>query len=204
MPVNALLIFARNPELGKVKTRLASEIGDQEALEVYRKLLAHTHQACQDLGCSKYVYYSEKILLGDLWEETNFEKEIQKGAELGERMESAFQACFAKEHPKVIIIGTDCPQISKRLIQDAFEALDKNDLVIGPAKDGGYYLLGMKQLYKEVFEDKKWSTSSVLAETLSDIEKLNLSIAVLEPLADVDYKADLYLLENLSTFENLL
>lgn len=189
MSKNRLIIFTRNPELGKVKTRLAASIGDEKALKIYTFLLNKTKEATLDLTCNKVVYYSVKIRQNDLWNANFYEKRQQQGNDLGERMENAFKDAFAQGYEKVIIIGSDLYDLTPNHIHQAFKALTNNDAVIGPAKDGGYYLLGMKTLHATIFKNKKWGTSTVRKETLKDLK--NTKIHLLEELNDIDVYEDL-------------
>ncbi|GHA42927.1 hypothetical protein GCM10007103_25110 [Salinimicrobium marinum] len=185
---NLLLIFTRNPEPGKVKKRLASSIGDEPALEIYKFLLKHTSEITKDLPVHKEVYYSERIEKEDLWNETYGEK-LQKGEDLGERMKNAFQNGFESGYRNIIIIGSDLFEITKDDLEEAFNALENSDYVIGPAKDGGYYLLGMKTLNLKLFKNKSWSTASVFEDTIKDINSKHITI--LEKRNDIDVFEDI-------------
>ena len=189
MSKNLLLIFTRNPELGKVKTRLAADIGDEAALDIYKFLVAHTQTITADLTCAKYVYYSECIQENDPWERDAYTKKLQQGADLGMRMKNAFQDGFRDGFENVIIIGSDMFHISQQDIELAFDSLKDSDFVIGPASDGGYYLLGMKNLKEELFDDKAWGTSTVLEDTLKDLRAY--SMKKLEEKNDVDRLEDI-------------
>ena len=189
MTNNALLIFTRNPQLGKVKTRLAKTFGDKKALEVYKDLLLHTMEATKDLDCDVFVFYDEKIEENDIWSTKIYHKFVQSGKDLGEKMQNAFQKLFALNYQNCIIIGSDLFDLNEKMIIDAFQLLDKNDAVIGPAEDGGYYLLGLKNIIPAIFQNKNWGTSSVFADTLKDLE--NLKVDLTKKLNDID------------TFENL-
>jgi rSAM/selenodomain-associated transferase 1 len=186
---NLIIVFVRSPELGKVKTRLARSIGDQSALNIYKILLKHTAAVLRDLSFDKVVYFSEKIDNNDLWENSLFEKKLQKGADLGERMHHAFDTAFNKGYKKVLIIGSDLFDLTSSIITSAFEALETYDISIGPSLDGGYYLLGMKKLQPEVFKNKKWGTDSVLEHTLQDLKKQKIKL--LKALNDIDTLEDL-------------
>ena len=186
-----LILFVRDPVLGKVKTRLAVSIGDEQALRVYKLLLNHTRTITVGLNCTKYVYYADSVISVDLWDKGNFIKAVQSGNDLGERMLHAFQSAFDDGYKKVVIIGSDCFQLSTELIISAFDVLNHYDAVIGPAEDGGYYLLGLKKLVPAIFKDKTWSTNSVCRDTIKDIESMNLSYKLLPILNDVDEAADL-------------
>ncbi|WP_272150803.1 TIGR04282 family arsenosugar biosynthesis glycosyltransferase [Tenacibaculum aiptasiae] len=189
MSKKLLLIFTRNPELGKVKTRLAKTIGDEPALNIYKFLLNHTKEVTQGLNCDKAVYYSVKVRNNDIWDASNYQKHQQNGDDLGIRMKNAFQEAFDKNYEKVLIIGSDLYDLKPNHINKAFEKLNSNDVVIGPAEDGGYYLLGMKELHSEVFKNKAWGTSTVRQDTLNDLQ--NVSVHLLETLNDVDVFDDI-------------
>jgi rSAM/selenodomain-associated transferase 1 len=186
---NLLLIFTRNPELGKAKTRLAKTIGDEAALTIYKFLLNHTQKVTEAINCDKAVYYSVKVRENDIWDENLYQKLQQKGADLGIRMQNAFQNSFEAGYQKVMIIGSDLVDLSSEIIEKAFLQLENNDVVIGPAEDGGYYLLGMKNLQPKIFENKEWGTSTVRKETLTDLK--NKKIHLLSELNDIDVYEDL-------------
>ena len=189
MNKNLIIVFVRTPELGKVKTRLAKSIGDVSALTIYKLLLKHTETVLHDLSFDKVVYYSEKVEENDFWEARLFEKKRQKGADLGKRMQHAFETAFEKGYQKVLIIGSDLFDLKSIHITTAFDALENHDLTIGPSLDGGYYLLGMKELYPAVFKNKKWGTDSILENTLKDLQQQNVKL--LEALNDIDTFEDL-------------
>lgn len=186
----ALIIFVRKPESGKVKTRLAATLGNEIALKIYRQLLQHTFDITSGLMAHKFVFYVDAIDEHDMWSAKGFYKMLQVNADLGIKMQAAFAEIFKKGHQKAVIIGSDCFELTSDLIDQAFKVLDKNDIVIGPAKDGGYYLLGMKQLYPPLFENKSWSTATVFIDTVRDIARLNLSYEQLPQLTDIDEAGD--------------
>lgn len=191
-----LLIFTKNTIPGTVKTRLAKDIGDTKALEVYEYLLAYTQQITQNLPATdKVVYYSHYIEANDLWSNDYYQKLVQQGEDLGGRMNNAFVEGFDQGYTSTVIIGSDCIEITQEIIQEAFEALKVNDFVIGPARDGGYYLLGMNQLYSSVFQNKTWSTDTVFQDTMRDLESISSKIYQLPQLSDVDTVQDLSLLQ---------
>lgn len=199
MSKNLVLIFTRNPELGKAKTRLAKKVGDETALEIYKFLLDKTKEVTTNLTCDKAVYYSVKIRDNDIWNKENYQKHKQKGEDLGIRMQNAFQNSFNENYEKVIIIGSDLYDLTPEIIENAFTKLNTNDVVIGPAEDGGYYLLGMKKLHPAIFENKEWGTSSVRRDTLNDLQKV--TVHLLEELNDVDVFEDI---ENHPAFQQFL
>lgn len=184
-----VLIFTRNPELGKVKTRLAAGVGDEAALAIYKFLLEHTVSITKDLSADKQVFYSEKIRSGDLWNENSYIKKLQYGVDLGARMHKAFEDSFKAGYNKVIIIGSDMYDLSQKDIDLAFSELDHHDFVVGPAQDGGYYLLGMTFLLPQLFQNKEWGTETVLEDTLKDLR--SHSFKLLEVRNDVDYYEDI-------------
>ncbi len=191
MNKEALIIFVKKPEIGKVKTRLANTIGDEKALEVYHQLLQRTHTITQVLKQDKVVYYTPDIVHHDLWNESGYLKALQSDGDLGKRMLQGFEERFEAGHQKVCIIGSDCYQLTSEIIEKAFAALIQHDVVIGPSTDGGYYLLGMKKLHVALFQNKSWSTSSVTEETVEVIKKEGLSCFLLPELTDVDEEKDL-------------
>ena len=133
-----LVLFCRNPELGKVKTRLAASIGDEKALAIYFLLANHTKQITAPLACDKILYYSDFVDSEDNWPATTFEKSLQQGADLGEKMMNVFRNGFERKYKSICIIGTDCFDLTSAILEEAFEKLETNDAVIGPAHDGGY------------------------------------------------------------------
>jgi len=189
MTKNLLMIFTRNPELGKVKTRLAKTIGNQKALEVYKFLLDKTKEVTQQVTADKAVYYSVKIRENDIWDATVFEKHQQKGDDLGARMQHAFEEGFKAGYEKIAIIGSDLYDLTPEHTEEAFQLLNSNNVVIGPAEDGGYYLLASKKVYPEIFKNKDWGNSTVRATTLADLQEQN--VFLLPMLNDVDVFEDI-------------
>lgn len=185
-----LLIFTKNPVLGKVKTRLAATVGDVEALRIYRLLLEKTRRAALDVEAGRWLFYSDFLEPDDDWPETYFQKKLQTGHDLGERMENAFRQAFASGAGKVVIIGCDCPDLNGVLLQEAFQRLNEADFVLGPATDGGYYLLGMRQLEPALFRGIAWSTDAVRAETLKKMQAAGKTCFLLPELTDVDTEED--------------
>ncbi|WP_282069156.1 TIGR04282 family arsenosugar biosynthesis glycosyltransferase [Olleya namhaensis] len=199
MHKNLIITFTRNPELGKVKTRLAKTIGEASALAIYIKLLEHTESVLRNIDSDKAVYYSVKIRENDLWDSNIYQKHQQFGDDLGIRMQNAFKAGFDAGYSKIVIVGSDLHDLQPKHITQAFDALDTSDVTIGPAEDGGYYLLGMKTLYKDVFENKNWGTESVFDDTIKNLK--NESVFLLEQLNDVDTYEDI---ENNHTLKALI
>lgn len=186
-----LLLFVRNPELGKVKTRLAATVGPEMALEIYMRLLQHTREVTKQLPVHKRVYYTNAINPNDLWPNDVYDKHVQPSGDLGQKMRAAFASAFEEGYTSVVIIGSDCLQLTEYIILEAYRQLETHEVVIGPALDGGYYLLGMNRLYPELFENKRWSTEHVFPDTIQDLQNLHLSYALLPRLSDVDHAEDL-------------
>ena len=190
--MNSLIIFARHPELGRVKTRLAAGIGNEAALEAYRALLAHTRAVVAPLAVHKTVWLTGEVApVAGATEWSGFEQRPQPAGDLGEKMQAAFTYDFARPVEAAVIIGTDCPGLTTGHLTAAFAALRTNDVVLGPAVDGGYYLLGMTRLHPALFANKPWSTATVRAETLADAARLGLRVHLLPELQDVDTVDDL-------------
>ena len=187
----ALIIFIRNPVLGEVKTRLSKSIGDHKTLEVYNLLLQHTEAITYGLSCDKFLYYSGDPNPHDSWDNKRYVKKKQHPGSLGEKMFHAFQDSFDKGYKQVIIIGSDCLELDEEQINNAFQSLQEEQIVIGPATDGGYYLLGMNSLHPALFVNKQWSSDTVYEDTLADIKAAGLTVTILRELNDIDEEADL-------------
>ena len=188
--MRGVIVFVKNPEFGKVKTRLASTLGHDKALEIYLKLLNYTRDVLRDFNdITRFVYYSSFIDNNDEWSNQLFEKRLQDQGDLGSRITAAFQDVF-HSCDQVVIIGSDCPQLTTGHIEEAFQMLKSNDVVIGPSHDGGYYLLGLNDYHSELFEDITWSTDQVFDQTLQIAKQKNLQVGRLEMLTDIDYAED--------------
>lgn len=186
---NALIVFIKNPEIGKVKTRLAKTMGDEKALAIYKALMEHTRKIAEALPVNRRLFYSQFINESDTWSRDKFQKDLQIEADLGIKMATAFHTVF-KENEKVVIIGSDCASLTPEIVQTAFDRLDEFPFVIGPAMDGGYYLLGMNQFTPAVFGDIEWSTETVCSTTIERINNLNKTYFLLPELSDIDYEED--------------
>lgn len=186
-----LIVFVKNSELGKVKTRLAKTMGDEKALQVYNELLQITEKCTKHVQCSKQIWYSSQIEEDDHFDNSLYDKFVQEGDDLGLRMKKAVAKGFDEGFDKVVIIGSDCADLTTNLISEAFNILDSTDAVIGPSEDGGYYLLGLKKFTPQVFQGVDWSTPSVLSQTESIFDSLELSFTKLTTLNDIDTEEDL-------------
>lgn len=185
-----LIIFIKNPEKGKVKTRLAETVGAEKALEIYNKLVDYTYSVVEPVDADKEIWFSRFIPDGNGLGGGKFNKKLQEGKNLGERMSKAFREAFEKDYEKVVIVGSDCAELTTDLIKEAYKQLDEHGLVVGPAEDGGYYLLGMNRFQVQLFEGLPWSTDGVLSQTLAIADELSLEVHLLPELNDVDYEAD--------------
>lgn len=188
MSKNLLIVFVKNIVLGKVKTRLAKTIGNDAAFSIYSELVAITEKATTKVKADKHIYFSDEVI-SSKWK--NDKKFVQKGADLGIRMQNAFQNGFDKGYENILLIGSDLPNISEEIIETGFEKLQQNDVVFGPAEDGGYYLIGMSKMNTSIFENKPWSQSDLLAVTLQELEAQNQSVGLIETLNDIDTFEDL-------------
>ncbi|WP_299120115.1 TIGR04282 family arsenosugar biosynthesis glycosyltransferase [uncultured Winogradskyella sp.] len=183
-----VIVFVKNIKLGTVKTRLAKTIGDFGAFEVYSELVKITEKATERLDFDKRIYFSNSVV-DTKWQ--NDFKTVQNGVDLGERMLNAFKDGFEAGYKKIVLIGSDLPDINSNHITKGIEALDENDVVFGPAEDGGYYLVGLSKMEASIFINKPWSQSNLLDETLQELQKRQVSVSTLEPLNDIDTYEDL-------------
>ncbi|MEQ8241347.1 MAG: TIGR04282 family arsenosugar biosynthesis glycosyltransferase [Cyclobacteriaceae bacterium] len=188
-----LIIFVKNLIPGSVKTRLAEDIGIIGALDVYKYLVEYTYEETKNVDVDKAVFYSEYIEIEDVFDASGaqeYELFIQKGNGLGERMSDAMDQSF-DSYDKVMIIGSDCVELTKKDIEDALAKLDDFDVVVGPAKDGGFYLLGTNKFYPELFENKEYGHKNVLQELLAAIDDLDLKLHLMKTKSDIDTLKDL-------------
>ena len=191
MADNFLIIFVKNFIPGMVKTRLAEKIGMFLALDVYQELVAYTSDVVKAVDADKMVFYSEYVEVEDMFVEDHLEYNVQTGNSLGERMQNAFQHAFDKGYSRVTIIGSDCHELTPKHLDEAFDQLEINDVVVGPAKDGGYYLLGLNGPCPALFEGKEYSHEKVFEELMTEINSLELEHHTLETLNDIDTLEDM-------------
>lgn len=184
MPKQLLIVFVKNLTLGKVKTRLAKTIGNDNAFKIYEKLVSITEQVTSAVEFEKHIYFSNEVIKTK-WH--NDKKFVQTGEDIGERMLNAFKDGFGRGYEQIILIGSDLPEISEEMITKGFEALKQSQLVFGPAQDGGYYLIGMNELSPLLFQNKPWSQPNLLQATLFEINDYSL----LTELNDIDTIEDL-------------
>lgn len=186
----ALIIFQKKPELGKVKTRLAKTIGETKALEAYQWLLEHTHEQVALVNCDVFVYFEKEIDLAFIRNQ-RYAGALQRTGDLGQKMMAALGEVLAQGYQKAIVIGSDCPDMDSEVLEQAIDHLSSQDLVIGPAQDGGYYLIGMRKVHDTLFRNMPWSTSKVFSNTLAEAKRIGLNVSLLRELADVDVYEDL-------------
>jgi len=189
-------VFARFPEGGKVKTRLIPALGPERAAALHavltRRTLDVTRRFCRDRLCDLEIQFAGGDVLrmqSQFGSENQYS--TQHGADLGERLEHAVAMAFAAGTGRVMVIGTDCPEIEPARLEEAFARLSHSDLVLGPAIDGGYYLIGMQDHHAELFRGIDWGTEHVLRQTIEKARRSRLRVSQLPPLSDVDYPEDL-------------
>ena len=199
MSVNIAAVMAKQPELSKVKTRLAKTVGDEKALEVYKALLENLEENCTPDNHNSFKL-GTFITPVDLIE--NFQKSYKKFdfyqpqscGDLGKKMQDAFHTIFSKYNAEhAILVGVDIPDLNRDIIDTAFEELCSHDVVLGPTSDGGYYLIGMHQVHVELFSNINWGSASVFDQTKQICERLSLKTKVLQTLSDLDTEDDLVL-----------
>ena len=186
MGKSALIIFQKNAVVGKVKTRLSVDVGDVVAMEIYQELVRHTHEVCKNVNAQKFLFFSDFIPDDTSEYGQDYQFEVQNGNDLGLRMADAFNTIFSKGYEKITILGTDCGELESRIVAESFELLENCEVVIGPARDGGYYLLGLKKLIVDLFVEIPWSTEKVLFHTMEKLENQSISYELLKILSDVD------------------
>ena len=177
--------MAKPPVLGRAKSRLAADVGPEVALEVYQRLLAHTLNQARDYGGAARVFRAFDA--ADYKGFADFAPVLQQGEGLGERMAHA----FTETGCPALMIGTDCPGVTTVLLHQAAHALETADVVVGPANDGGYYLIGLRQWQPGMLEGIPWSTAGVMQATLDQASRLGLKVTRLPELVDIDTFADL-------------
>ena len=193
---NHLIIFTRYPVPGTTKTRLIPALGAKGAAALQKQLTEHTIQQVQGLDAAVTIYFSGGTLaqmqswLGDQWQ-----FQPQAGDDLGDRLINAIQHSKDSGYERTVVIGIDCPEITTEILGEAFTALINNDVVLGEATDGGYYLVGLQHLVPELFQNMQWGIDTVLEETLERTKRLDLKTEILQPLSDIDYPEDLAIWE---------
>jgi rSAM/selenodomain-associated transferase 1 len=192
---STVIIFVRAPLQGKVKTRLARTLGNEKAAEFYRLCTEATISEVSRLSpeVGKYIFVAEPVggYKTDYVVHHGFKIYVQEGESLGQRLCNAFNRVFENGAQKAIVVASDVPDLTTGIIEEAFSSLDKSDVVIGPCYDGGYYMIGMKELHEELFQDISWGTDKVFQQTLAAIRKNGITVEQLPVLIDIDTEIDL-------------
>jgi uncharacterized protein len=191
-----LILFTRYPVAGEVKTRLIPALGPEGSSELHRKMTEYTVQrlriysaACPEVFEVRYEGGNEALMKQWLGSDLHFHS--QGSGDLGLRLERAFREAFQSGNNRVVIVGSDCPGLTPEILRQAFGGLVDHDLVLGPARDGGYYLIGLIRCLSPLFVDIPWGTEEVFNRTQETAQRLGLSQFVLEPLDDIDRPQDL-------------
>ena len=193
--MNTLIVFVRYPEPGKVKTRIARELGAEKAAEIYSLIAGSVIEevsGSDEYGTAIYFDPPETEAAIRQWlgrDDVSYEP--QSGVTIGERMSDAFDRVFSGGAEKAVLIGTDIPEITGEIVTEAFRILEYKDAVIGPAEDGGYYLLGLKKPAPHLFSGIEWGSKTVFEQTIGRIRKLNIGYKSLDTLRDVDTAGDI-------------
>lgn len=194
-PKQVLIVFLKYPEPGRVKTRLARDIGWKNASLIYSEIAQSViGKVSKSSEYKTLIFFDPPEKKEDvrIWlKNANLNLLPQEGNPLGERMLNAFEKAFSLGAKSAVIIGTDCMEVSDKTVLEAFQALREVDAVLGPARDGGYYLLGLNRAFPWIFKDIKWSTSLVLSQTIKKIEEKKLRFKLLKTLTDIDTVRDL-------------
>ena len=190
-----LAVFARWPAAGRVKTRLSPALPSELARDLYEAMLRDILETGRASGIERrYLYWADppkdRPWL-DLARAAGFQESLQRGADLGLRLEAAFDELLAGADDHAVVVGADAPELQAPVVRSAFSSLFRHDLVLGPTRDGGYYLVGLRRRAPEIFRDVPWGTGKTLARTLENAKALGLTVARLEALDDVDTPEDL-------------
>ena len=191
-----LIIYSRYPEPGKTKTRMIPALGKEGAADLQREMTEHTLRTAKQLKSDRNVDIEihfaggNEQLMSD-WLGKDIDYVAQVTGDLGFKMQSSFQQAFDRDNQRVVIIGIDCPDINLEILNQAFNSLQQHELVLGVAKDGGYYLIGLNKTIPQLFQNINWGTNLVLNQTKAIANKLNLNVKYLAPLSDIDYPEDL-------------
>lgn len=191
-----IIIFTRFPEPGKTKTRLIPAIGKEAAASLQKEMTEHTLQTIHKLSEKRPFSLEIRYTGCELqqmrqWLSNNYTYKAQSDGNLGDRLDSAFSAAFNDGHKYVVAIGCDSPDLTPTILSQALDELHTHDVVLGPARDGGYYLIGMQRYRPELFKKINWGTEQVLKQTRAVIEDSGHSFKLLPTLADVDRPEDL-------------
>lgn len=201
----AILLFARYPVPGQAKTRLIPELGPEGAARLHRRMTEHAVAVARSAGAMVTLCHTGgKRRDFRAWLGPDLDFAAQPDADLGGRLRWAFARAFRQRAPRALAIGADVPGISPAILREAFDALGTHDMVLGPALDGGYYLIGMTRPHPDLFAGMEWGTERVCAQTRAAIQRLGLSCHELPTLNDVDRPEDLAALRENPSFVHLL
>lgn len=187
--MNQLIVMTKYPEPGRTKTRLIPALGETGAADLHRRLGLHTVNQVRSYQPEIRYSGGNQHLMRDWLGDFNY---VHQGdGNLGDRMSRAFVEAFDQGYDRIVMIGTDCPAIDFALIDRAFEALNRTEVVFGPAMDGGYYLIGLQKHIPDLFCNIAWSTDSVIWDSLRVLDRLAVEFELLEMLPDIDRPEDL-------------
>jgi rSAM/selenodomain-associated transferase 1 len=191
-----LIIFTRYPEPGKTKTRLIPALGAEGAAEFHRQMTEKTVKMVREFAASYPVsteirYTGGNLALMQAWLGVDLRYNLQGSGDLGDRLRESFREAFKIEKTAVMAIGTDCLDLSLEILSEAFDRLKQQDIILGPADDGGYYLIGLSRFVPELFTGIRWGSSEVFQQTLTVCQQLDLLVGFLPQLADIDRPEDL-------------
>lgn len=189
----ALIILVHESVPCIVKTGRVDYISERESLAIYRQLLFHTRRITIDLDADKFLFIKESSAKDHLWSPNVYIKRMQRGRSIGEIMRHAFETVFSMGYTKVVMISSDSIETETAHLTHAFDSLNNYDVVIGPAQEGCYYLLGMKKMHALLFRHKAWNTPVLIQQTLDDIAKLSLTYHLQQVLNDVEEEKEKYL-----------
>ena len=191
-----LIIYSRYPEPGKTKTRMIRALGKEGAAKLQREMTEHTLNTARQFKSSRNIDIevhfaggNEQLMSDWLGKDLNYIAQVT--GDLGIKMQSSFQQAFDRQNKRVVTIGIDCPDLNLEILSEAFNSLQQQELVLGVAKDGGYYLIGLNKTIPQLFQNINWGTNIVLKQTKAIASKLNLNVKYLTPLSDIDYPEDL-------------
>ena len=195
-----LIIYSRYPEPGKTKTRMIPALGEDGAAELQRKMTEHTVNTARKVKCDRNLIIEVHFTGGNQqlmseWLGEDLKYIPQVSGDLGKKMNSSFQRAFELDNRRVVTIGIDCPDLDRQILNNAFNSLQKQELVIGVAQDGGYYLIGLTKIVPQLFQNINWGTEQVLAQTKAIAQKLNINTCYLTTLSDIDRPEDLWIWE---------
>ena len=203
---NALVLFTKAPRLGSVKTRLQPELTPEQSLVLFRAMVEDMVSQFDDVGfCDVKIFFYPANAHGEMknWLGDQLDYFPQHGKDLGEKMHNAIAEMLNLKYDKVVLVGSDIPTLDSITIVRAFTNLDNYDVALGPSKDGGYYLIGMKKPYPALFQDMAWSTSLVLQQTIQKVRKAQLDIVQLEVKSDIDSYVEVVELWNYLKKQNM-